>query len=94
MARFSPLVLPSQLVALPQNYGQRLPFFYGSSEITTRQHVDKLVDFINLKEVDDEDAKMIIIAQSFSREVKKWFRGLMVASITNSRKLKNLFLAR
>jgi len=48
MARFSPLALPSQFAALPQNYGQKLMLFDGNSEITTQQHVDKLVDFINL----------------------------------------------
>lgn len=71
MENFAPLVLPGQLVALPQNYGQRLPLFYGNSEITTRQNVDKLVDFIDIENVDDEDAKMRIIKPIFSGDVKK-----------------------
>jgi len=62
MARFSPLALPSQLVALPQNYVQIVPVFYGNSEITTQHHVDKLLHFIDIEEVDDDDAKMRIIA--------------------------------
>jgi len=43
--------LPGRLAALPQNHGQRLPLFYGSPEITVPQHVDKLVDFIDLEEI-------------------------------------------
>jgi len=35
MARFSPLLLPAQLTALPQNYGQILPLFDGNVEITS-----------------------------------------------------------
>lgn len=62
MIRCAPLILPIQLAALPQNYGQRLPLFYGSAEITAQQHVDKLVDFISLEEIDEEYAKMRIIA--------------------------------
>jgi len=35
MARFVPLLLPAQLTTLPQDYGQRLPSFDGSAEITS-----------------------------------------------------------
>jgi len=73
MARLAPLLFPTELTALPQNYGQRLPLFDGSAEITTQQHVDKLIVFIDLEEIDEENAKMRIIAESFSEDVKKWF---------------------
>lgn len=73
MARFSPLVLPSQLASLPQTYGQRLPLFDGSAGVTMQQHIDKMVDFIYLEEVDEDDAKMRLISRSFSRR-----RGKMV----------------
>lgn len=94
MAQFAPLILPAQLSALPQNYGQRLPLFYGSAEITAQHHVDKLIDFIDLEEIDDDDAKMRIIAQRFLGDVKKWFRSLDVNSINKSQRLIELFLAR
>ena len=50
-------------------------------DITTQQHLDRFNDFIDLKEVDHEDAKMRLFAQSFYGEVKKWFRGLASGSI-------------
>jgi len=68
-------------------------FFYGSAEITAQKHVDKLIDFIDLEEIDEENSKMRIIAQSFSRDVKKWFRSMDVDSINNSQRLIELFLA-
>jgi len=92
MARFSCLALAGQLTVLPKNYGQRLPLFYGNLEIIAHHHIDKLVDFIDLEGVDDEEVKIRIIAQSFSEEVKKWFRGLEYSSIKNSRHLTELFL--
>lgn len=51
------------------------------------------MDFTNLEEI-DENAKMRIIAQSFSRDVKKWFRSMAANSINNSQRLIELFLAR
>lgn len=92
--RFSPLVLPGQLVTLPQTYGYRLPLFYGIPRITTQQHIDKIVDFIDLEEVDEDDAKMRLMAQSFSGDVKKGFCGLTTRSIDTPKRLNEFFLAR
>jgi len=71
MARFVPLALLGQLAALPQTYGQRLPLFDGSPGVTTQQHIDKMGYFIDLEEVDEDDYKIRILAQSFSGDVKK-----------------------
>ena len=75
-ARFAPLVLPAQLHDLPQAYSQRIKTYGVEGDITTQQHLDMFNDFFNLEEVDHEDAKLRQFAQSFSGEVKKWFRGL------------------
>ena len=85
MARFALLILPQQLTALPQNYGQILPLFYGTLEVTSHQHIVKVVDFIYLGEIDNDDAKMHIIAQSFSGQVKRWFLSLTAGSIGTSK---------
>lgn len=45
-------------------------------------------DFINLEEVDKDDAKMRLMAHSFSGDVKNWFRGLVVGSIDTPQRLK------
>lgn len=49
MARFAPLVLLGQVTDLPQNYGQRLPLFYGITEVTARQNIEKITNFIDLE---------------------------------------------
>ena len=71
-ARFNPLVLPAQLHDLPQGYSQRIRTFGAEGDITTQQHLDSFNDFVDLEEVDYEDAKMIF-SQSFYGDVKKWF---------------------
>ena len=53
-----------------------------------------MVEFIDSEEADEDDAKMRLIAQSFSRDVKKWFHGLEIGSINSSAKFNELFLAR
>ena len=80
-ARFTPLVLPAQLHDLPQGYSQRIRTYGAEGDITTQQHLDRFNDFIDLEEVDHEDAKMRLFAQSFYGEVRKWFRCLAAGSI-------------
>ena len=66
MAIFSPLVLPPALTNLPQGYGQRLPLFDSTMEVSAQQYVVKIIGFIELEEIDNDDAKMHVITQSFS----------------------------
>lgn len=56
--QFSPLVLPTQLHSLLDNYAQRIRKFRAEGDITAQQHLDKFLDFIDLEEVDYEDVKM------------------------------------
>ena len=53
-----------------------------------------MADFIDLEEVDEDDAKMRLIAQSFSRDMKKPFFGLATGSINYLARLNEFFLAR
>lgn len=94
VAIFAPLQLPGHLAALPHTYGQRLPLFDGISRVTAHEHIDKMVDFIDLEKVDDDDAKTRLMAQIFPRDVKKWFCGLAAGSIDTPQRLNELFLAR
>lgn len=91
-ARYAPLVLPTLLHNLPQTYAQRIKSFGNEGDVTTQQHLDKFIDFIDLKEVDHEDAIMRLFAQSFTREVKKWFRSLAPRSIQDWEQFQELFL--
>jgi hypothetical protein len=45
--------------------------------------LDWFNDFVDLEEVDHEDAKLRLFAQSLSEEVRKWFKALPAASILN-----------
>jgi predicted component of type VI protein secretion system len=70
-ARFSPLVLPSQLHDLPQNHNQRIKSFDAEENVSDHKHLDWFNDFDELEEVDDEDVKVRLFAQSISGEVRK-----------------------
>ena len=83
-----------KLTNLPQNYGKRLALFYGTIEVTARQKIDKITYFRYLEEVDNDDVKMRIIAQSFLGEVKKWFKAMAPGSVQNSQQLIYLFLVK
>ena len=90
-ARFTPLVFHTQLHDLPQGYSQRIRTYGAEGDISAQQHLDRFNDFCDLEEVDYEDAKMILFAQSFYGEVKKWFRGLAVGSVHDFQEFETIF---
>ena len=59
-----------------------------------RYHVGKFDDFIDMEEVDDEDVKMRMFAQSFSGESKKWYKYLPPSSIHSFFGFQTIFLER
>ena len=79
---------------LPQSCSQRISLYDGDGNFTTRQHVDIFDDFVDLEEVDDDDIKMRLFAQSFSGVAKKWFRDLPARSIATFEAFKTSFLER
>ena len=56
--------------------------------------MDRFEDFIDLKEVDHDDAKMRLFAQSLSGEAKWWFKELPTRSIPTFEAFQTLFLDR
>jgi hypothetical protein len=54
--------------------------------------LDGFNDFCDLEEVDYEDAKMRLFAQSSYGEVKKWYRGLAARSIHDFQEFEAPFL--
>jgi hypothetical protein len=93
-AKFSPLALPTQLHDLPQSYNQRIKSYNVEGNASSQKHLDWFNDFVDLEEVDYEDAKKILFAQSLSGEVGKWFKSLPTTSIPDFVSFKTLFLAR
>ena len=93
-ARFHPLDLPTRLHDFLQNYAQRIKTYREEGDITTQQHLDQFNDFIDLEEVDYEDVKIRLFAQSFFDEVKKWFRNLPLGSIQNFQQFEYVFIGK
>ena len=92
VARFAPLNLPLVLHDLPMNYAQRIALYDGEGNVSARYHVDKFDDFIDLEEVDDEDVKMWLFAQSFYGEAKKWYKYFPPRSIRSFARFQTIFL--
>ena len=79
---------------LPLNYAQRISLYGGEGNVTAKYHVRKFDEFIDLEEVDYEDAKMRLFAQSLSREAKKWYKDLPAWSIQNFAAIQTAFFNR
>jgi hypothetical protein len=93
-ARYTPLVLAAPLHAMPQYYQMRLPQFDGIGPLSAQQHIDKMNDYFDLREVDEADVQMRLFAQSLTGEVKKWYKGLRAASILDLTAFQRIFLDR
>jgi hypothetical protein len=93
-ARYAPLVLVSPLHDMPQDYQTRLPQFDSTGPLNAQQHVDKMNDYFDLQEVDEADVQMRLFAQSLTGEVKKWFKTLRAATITDIVGFHRTFLDR
>ena len=62
---FSPLALPIILHDLPLNYAQIISLYDGEGNSSTKYHVGKFDDFIDMEKVDHEDVKMRLFAKFF-----------------------------
>jgi hypothetical protein len=51
-------------------------------------------DFFDLQEVDEEDVKMRLFAQSLNGQVRKWFKALPVVSLNEITSFHQSFLNR
>ena len=59
---------------------------------TAQQHLDKFGDFIELKELDDDDVKMRLLELIFSREMAKWLKQHSAGIIHNFVEFETTFL--
>ena len=59
---YDPLVLPLPLVNLPQDYQSKIPLYDASNVTTASQHVDKMNDYFDRNEIDDETVKVRLFA--------------------------------
>ena len=92
--RYAPLALPANLNAMPVDYSTKIRQFGGDDDYTARQHIQWFKYFCDLNEVDHEDVKMRLFAQSLKTNVKDWFRGLAAGSVTSIEVFYTIFLDR
>jgi hypothetical protein len=90
-ARYAPLVLTPPLHAMPQDYQTRLPQFDATGPLSTQQHLDKMIDYYDMHEVDEADIQMRLFAQSLTGDAKKWYKGLHATSILDLTHSKGVF---
>jgi hypothetical protein len=62
--------------------------------LSAQQHIDKMNDYFDLQEVDEANVQMRLFAQSLMGDVKKWYKGLCVASVLDLTAFQQSFLER
>jgi len=60
-ARYAPLILPSIMHDLPENYMKSLPKFMGQWDLTTKKHISFFDQFVDILRVEHEDVNMILL---------------------------------
>ena len=68
--------------------------YHVEGRVSSQKHLDCFNDFIDLEEVDFEDEKMRLFAQSLAGEVRKWLRALPIASIVYFEAFETSFIAK
>ena len=92
--KYVPLVLPAQLHAMPQDYQSKIFLFDATGQYTSQQHVDKINNYFELHEIDESHVQMRLFAQTLTRDVKKWFKGLPTNHIVDLGAFHRLFINR
>ena len=93
VARYSPLVLPQPMNALPVGYYLKyMPKFSGEGEVIVEEHLANFYAYADNLNTEQEDVWMRIFVQCIEGDVRKWFRYLTVGSITGIETLDDTFL--
>jgi len=66
--------------------------FDGTSQYTAQQHVNKMTDYFELHEVNEDDVQMRLFAQTLGGDVKKWFKSLPPNHIADLIAFHQLFI--
>jgi hypothetical protein len=92
--RYTPLVLPQPLNALPAGgYLKQFPMFMGKGDITVEEHLVAFYSYANNYVIVNEDVWMRILVHSLDGEARKWFRALAPRSIDGIEALDYAFLS-
>jgi hypothetical protein len=91
-ARYSPLVLPQPMNALPAGYYLKYMPKFTREDITTQEHLFSFYNYEGNLNNENEDVWMRVFIQSLDGEARKWFRGLTPRSIARIEALDESFL--
>ena len=58
-----------------QDYQSKIPLYDASGSITAQIHVDRMDDYFDRNEIDDETIKLKLFTQSLGGEAIKWFKN-------------------
>jgi hypothetical protein len=91
--RYSPLLLPQPMNALPAgDYLKYMPKFTGEEDITTEEHLAAFYNYADNLNIENEDVWMRVFVQILGGEARKWFKGLTPESISGIEALDDVFL--
>ena len=91
-AWYAPLVLPLPFTNFPQDYQSKIPLYDASGTITAQIHVDKMNDYFDRNEIDDETIKLRLFSQILGGEARKWFKSLTPNSINDLQAFHQTFI--
>ena len=77
---------------MPQDYQRKIPQFDGTSQYTAQHHVNKMIDYFELHEIDEVDVQMRLLAQTLAGDVNKWFKGLNAGIIVDLAVFHRIFI--
>ena len=69
-----------------------MPLYDASGSITAQIHVDKMNDYFDRNEIDDETIKLILFSQILGGEARKWFKSLTPNSINDLQPFHQTFI--
>jgi hypothetical protein len=67
--RYAPLVLPTPLHDLPENYIKNLPKFIGEGDLTAAEHINFFNQFTDILGMEHEYIYSILFVQTFEGHV-------------------------
>ena len=79
---------------MPPRYDKWLPKFTGNDVVSAEDHMRKFYAFFHLHPIndDDEDLAMNLFSATLYDCARRWYNGLLDASITTMEKLEEVFL--
>ena len=68
--RYTPLNILANPGAMLQDYQRKITYFDGVGTYTAQQHTNKMTDYFENYEIDDDDVRMKVFVQSLTRDVR------------------------